>query len=82
MNMVSIYPQNTNTPGVTTSTLQITITIGVNVPTPQSTILLTISGDFQFTVSSLVSSLAITGSPPQIISMNVISPNIIKVVFN
>ena len=82
MNIVSINAQNTNTPGVTVSTLQMTVTVGVNVPTPLSTFLLTISGDFTFTVSSLVASLAVTGTPPQILSMTVVSPNIIRVIFN
>jgi hypothetical protein len=82
MNIVSINAQNSNTPGVTVSTLLATFTIGVNVPTPLSTFVFTISGNFQFTVSSLVTSIAVTGSPPQIVSMSVVSPNIIRVVFN
>ena len=77
MNVVSINAQNANTPGLTLSTLLLTFNIGVAVPTPLSTFLFTISGDFAFTVSSLVTSIAVTGSPPQIQSMTVISPNII-----
>ncbi len=82
MNMVSINAQNTNLPGVSVSTLQVTVTIGVAVPTPLSKFILTISGNFAFTVSSLVSSLTVTGAPPQILSMTVVSPNIIQVIFN
>lgn len=57
-------------------------TIGVAVPTPMSVFIFTISGNFQFTVSSLVTSIAVTGTPPQIQSMEVVSQNIIKVTFS
>lgn len=82
MNVVSINAQNANTPGLTLSTLLLSFNINVAVPTPLSTFLFTISGDFTFTVSSLVTSIAVTGSPPQILSMTVMSPNIIQVIFN
>jgi hypothetical protein len=82
MNIVSINAENANTPGVTVSTLLVSFNIGVAVPTPLSTFLFTISGDFQFTVSSLVTSIAVTGTPPQIKSTQVVSPNIIQVIFN
>lgn len=82
MNMVSINAENGNFPGTTVSTLLIDVTIGVNCPTALSTFLLTISGNFQFTVSSLVSSIAVAGTPPQIQTTTVVSANIITVVFN
>ena len=82
MNLVSINAQNANQPGTTISTFLADITIGVACPTPQSTFLLTISGNFKFTVSSLVTAIAVSGSPPQISSITVVSPNIIKVIFN
>lgn len=64
------------------STLLVDVTIGVACPTAISTFLFTISGNYQFTVSSLVTSIAVTGTPPQILTTNVVSPNIIKVTFN
>lgn len=82
MNSVSINTQIGNLPGTTVSTFLIDVTIGVACPTPLSTFLFTISGNYQFTVSSLVTSIAVTGSPPQILSTSVVSPNIIKVSFN
>jgi hypothetical protein len=82
LNVVSINPQNTNYPGTTVSNLVIDITIGVRCPTSISTFIFTISGNFQFTVSSLVSTITVSGTPPQILSMTVMSPNIIKVLFN
>lgn len=82
INLVSINSQIGNLPGTTVSTLLVDITIGVTCPTPLSTFLFTISGNYQFTVSSLVSSIAVSGSPPQILSTTVVSPNIIKVIFN
>jgi hypothetical protein len=82
INLVSINSQIGNLPGTTVSTLLIAITIGVACPTPLSTFLFTISGNYQFTVSSLVSSIAVSGSPPQILSTTVVSPNIIRVIFN
>jgi hypothetical protein len=82
MNLISITSEVSNMPGSTVSTLLIDVTIGVACPTSQSTFLFTISGNYQFTVSSLVTSIAVTGSPPQILSTTVVSPNIITVDFN
>ena len=82
INLVSINSQLTNQPGTTVSTLLIDITIGVACPTSLSVFLFTISGNYEFTVSSLVSTIAVTGSPPQVQSTTVMSPNLIKVIFN
>jgi hypothetical protein len=82
INLVSINSQLNNQPGVTNSTFLIDVTIGVACPTPLSTFLFTISGNFQFTVSSQVTTIAVTGTLPQILSTTVVSPNIIRVVFN
>ncbi len=82
INLVSINAQNANLPGSTVSTLLVDVTIGVACPTALSTFIFTISGNFQFTVSSLVSSIAVSGDPPQIQSTTVMSPNVIKVIFN
>lgn len=82
LNLVSINSQIANQPGITVSTLLMDVTIGVNCPTALSTFLFTISGSFEFTVSSLVSSIGISGDPPQVQSTTVMSPNLIKVIFN
>ena len=82
INLVSINSQVSNEPGVTVSTFLVDVTIGIAVPTPLSVFLFTISNNFKFTVSSLVSSIAVTGTAPQVLSTTVTSPNIIKVVFN
>jgi hypothetical protein len=82
MNSVSINTQIGNLPGTTVSTFLIDVTIGVACPTALSTFLFTISGNYQFTVSSLVTSTAVSGTPPQILSTTVVSPNIIRVLFN
>ena len=82
LNLVSINSQIANQPGITVSTLLMDVTIGVACPTPLSTFLFTISGNFEFTVSSLVSSIGISGDPPQVQSTTVMSPNLIKVIFN
>ena len=79
---MSINSQIANSPGTTVSTLLLDVTIGVAVPTALSTFLFTISNNFEFTVSSLVTSIAVTGDPPQILSTSVVSANIIRVVFN
>lgn len=44
--MVSINAENANTPGTTVSTLLMSFTIGVAVPTPMSVFIFTISGNF------------------------------------
>ena len=82
MTLVSINSQIGNLPGSTVSTLLVDATIGIASPTAQSVFLFTISGNYQFTVSSLVTSIAVSGTPPQILSTSVVSPNIIKVIFN
>ena len=82
INLVSINTQITNEPGITVSTLLMDVTIGVACPTSLSTFLFTISGNFEFTVSSLVSSIGVSGSPPQVQSTTVMSPNLVKVIFN
>jgi len=82
MDVVSINSQVSNLPGTTVSTFLIDIKINVACPTSLSRFKFTISGDFQFTVSSLVNSIGVTGTPPQISSMTVVSQNIIEVVFN
>jgi len=85
MSLVSVNAQNANLPGTTTptvSSLLAQITIGKECPTPLSVLLFTISGTFAFTVSSQVTTQQVTASPPQIQSSIVISPNIIRVVFN
>ena len=82
MNLVSINAQNANQPGITVSTLLLDITIGVACPTDLSTFLFTISGNFEFTVSSEVTTIAVTGDPPVAQPTTVISPNLIKVIFS
>lgn len=82
MTLVSINSEVANLPGSTVSSLLIDVTVAVPCPTPLSTFLFTISGNYQFTVSSLVTSIAVAGTPPQIQSTTVVSPNIIRVVFN
>ena len=64
------------------STLLLDITIGVASPTAFSTFFFTISGNFQFTASSLVTTIAVTGDPPAVLSTTVVSPNLIKVIFS
>jgi hypothetical protein len=82
MTLVSINSQVSNLPGSTVSSFLIDVTVAVPCPTPLSTFLFTISGNYQFTVSSLVTSIAVSGTPPQIQSTTVVSPNIIRVIFN
>lgn len=82
LNLVSINAQNANRPGETVSTLLLDVTIGVSCPTELSTFLFTISNNFQFTVSSLVTTIAVAGDPPAVQSTTVVSPNLIKVVFS
>jgi hypothetical protein len=82
INLVSINAQNANQPGITVSTLLLDVTIGVACPTPLSTFLFTISGSFEFTVSSMVTTIAVTGDPPAVQSTTVVSPNLIKVIFS
>lgn len=82
MSIVSINAQTANRPGTTVSDLLVDVTVGVACPTPLSTFVFTISGNFQFTVSSLVSTLQVSDTPPQILTMTVVSPNIIRVIFN
>ena len=82
INSVSINTQIGNLPGSTVSTFLIDVTIAVACPTPLSVFLFTISGNYQFTVSSHVTSMAVSGTPPQILSTTVVSPNIIRVTFN
>lgn len=81
LNVVSINDQSTNFPGTTVSTFLVDITIGVACPTPISILIFTISGNFQFTVSSLLSTITVSDTPPPIQSMTVVSRNIIKVLF-
>jgi len=80
MNIVSVNSEAANLAGSIVSTLQINIKIGVSCPTPLSVFLFTISGDFQFTVGSQVTTIG--ASPPQILTAQVVSPNLITATFN
>lgn len=81
MSLVSITGQTTTSPGIIFSTL-VEVTVGVACPTLLSTFVFTVSGNFQFTVSSQITGTGVTGSPPQILSSTVVSPNIIRIIFN
>lgn len=65
LNLVSITSQTTASPGLTFSTV-VDVTVGVASPTALSTFVFTVSGNFIFTVSSQVTTIAVTGDPPQI----------------
>lgn len=81
MNVVSINSLTTNLPGTTTSSFLAQISIGIACPTATSRLLFTISNNFYFSVSSLVNTIAVTGSAPQITSTTIMSQNVIMVVF-
>jgi len=57
-----------NLPGTLFSNLLFEITMAIQCPTSLSRLKLIISGDFTFSESSLVNSIAVTSTAPQILS--------------
>jgi hypothetical protein len=81
LNVNSINDLTQNFPGTLTSNLEFEITIGVQCPTDASIIKFIISGDFQFSVSSLVNVQGVLSTAPPVISTKIISKNIIVTKF-
>lgn len=78
----AINTMTSNLPGTTYSNLLFEITIGVKVPTALSRMKLIINNDFTFLPSALVTTVAVTGSAPQVLSSVVVSENVVMATFN